>query len=315
MSYDIEWINKRIHEDPKGFIEDCDLHFANRISIAADAICKNLDKSPIVLMAGPSGSGKTTTAQKLVQELEKRGIKSHSISMDNYFNTIDPRTMPRTPEGEMDFESPLCLDMDLLSEHFSILSEGGEIRIPYYMFARQKRSASRFFRMRLEKNEIAIFEGIHALNDSITEPHPEAFPLYISVASDILLNGEILFKREWIRLVRRVVRDSKFRGSSAKFTLELWGNIMRGEENYIVPYMHKARATIDSSLPYELPIMESFAMPLFRDIPEDALRMEELQKILPAFDYVDELDAELGDSLLADDSLLREFIGGGIYKY
>ena len=123
-----------------------------------------MDKSPIVLLSGPSGSGKTTTALKLEEELERRGINSHTISMDNYFKTLNRSTAPRTPEGDVDYESPLLLDMELLDETFTKLSRGEWVIVPKFEFARQMRNDSQGSTLKLEKNEIAIFEGIHAVS-------------------------------------------------------------------------------------------------------------------------------------------------------
>ena len=130
MAYQLQEINKRVRSDAAEFMAECDGQYADRVSLAADKILANLDRSPIVLLSGPSGSGKTTTALKIAEELRRRGINSRAVAMDNYFLTVNPKTAPRTPEGDIDFESPLCLDMELLSRHFTDLREGREILIP-----------------------------------------------------------------------------------------------------------------------------------------------------------------------------------------
>ena len=192
MSYQLQEINRRIDQDVKGFLEACDAQYANKVSQAADTILNNLSTSPIVLLSGPSGSGKTTTALKIEEELEKRGVLSHTISMDNYFKTLNPKTVPRTKDGSIDFESPLCMDMDLLNDHFAKLSRGETIIVPRFEFARQMRNDRLGEPLRLKKNEVAIFEGIHALNDMITNAHPEAFKLYISARSDVLFGDRVV---------------------------------------------------------------------------------------------------------------------------
>lgn len=311
-SYKLSGINNSIREDPKGFVERCDARFNEKVLAAADKICEHIETSPIVLLSGPSGSGKTTTAKKIENVLDNRGYRCHSISMDDYFLNVDPKTAPRTPEGEMDFESPLCLDMDLLNEHFDMLSDGREIHIPHYVFSRQKRSTTRFTPLKLGEKDIAIFEGIHALNNDITDKHPEALKLYVSARSDIIgSDGRVVFKGTWMRLVRRAVRDNNFRGADALFTLGLWANVRRGEKLYISPYKNKADIIFDSSLPYEVSVMKEHAKSLFSSIPEGADRFEELSSILPAFDSFEDLDS----SYVAPDSLLREFIGGSAYSY
>ena len=165
MAYQLQEINRSIRTDVAGFLAECDQSYAQRVSLAADRILGNLDKSPIVLLSGPSGSGKTTTAMKIAEELRRRGVNSHAVAMDNYFKDVDPKTAPRTPEGELDYESPLCLDMDLLDRHFAALSRREPVLIPRFEFARQMRNDSLGTPLKLEKNEIVIFEGIHALND------------------------------------------------------------------------------------------------------------------------------------------------------
>ena len=308
---DLVEVNRRIKEDPMGLIEDSEQSYSRQISEAADRITANMSKSPVVLLAGPSGSGKTTSAFRLEAELERRGITTHSVSLDNYFKTVDPRTAPRTPEGDIDYESPLCLDMEMLSEHFGMLARGEEIRIPRYVFARQMRDPSRSQPLHLNENEIVIFEGIHALNSDLTSPHPEAFRLYVTASSGYWVEGERVLTRQQLRLMRRVVRDNNFRGADAAYTLEMWSNVIRGEQLYIDPYKMDADDWINSTLPYEVAVMKPYACRLFSTLLRADFENEQLQSIAPSLDLFDELDA----GLTPDYSLLREFIGGGIYNY
>ncbi len=185
MAFDLKEINFRTVADPKGFIEECDDVYASRVKDAAEKIIENSRISPIVLMSGPSGSGKTTTARKISEELERRGVHAYYVGMDDYFKSVDPATAPRTPEGDIDLESPLCLDMELLNEHFTMLAAGERIYIPKYEFSRQMRVLEPSKSIKLKKDEIVVFEGIHALNDIITEQHPNAFKLYISARSNV----------------------------------------------------------------------------------------------------------------------------------
>ena len=139
MAWQLDDINFRTVSDPKGFVEEGDAQYKARVELAAEKIIENKKNSPIVLLSGPSGSGKTTTAMKVSEALERRGVRSHYVGMDDYFNTVTPETTPRTPEGDYDLESPLCLDMDLLNEHFTRLARGERIHVPKYEFARQMR--------------------------------------------------------------------------------------------------------------------------------------------------------------------------------
>ena len=310
MAYQLKDLNYRTVSDPRGMIEEADANYAALVREAAQKIAENRKNSPIVLLSGPSGSGKTTTAMKIAEALEELGIGSHYVGMDDYFHTIDPATTPRTPEGEYDLESPLCLDMELMNLHFTLLSEGRRIYVPKYEFARHMRVQEPSKSIKLKKDEIVIFEGIHALNDMITDRHPEAFKLYISAKSDVIFGGRTVFKCTWFRLVRRMVRDFNFRGSSPDETMSMWANVRRGEKLYISRFKEKADFQFDTTLPYELPVFNTTATALFQSVPEGIERFDELRSVLPALQLFGHID----ESLVSDDSLLREFIGGGIYE-
>ena len=315
MSYQLQDINEAIRQDLEGFIEDCDLAYQTKVSNAADAIIANMEHSQIVLLSGPSGSGKTTTALKIEEELRRRGILSHTISMDNYFRTLTEETAPRNEAGEVDFESPNYMDMALLLEHFAMLEEGGEIIVPKFEFTRQMRNEALGYPLRLAKNEVAIFEGIHALNDDIAGRHDGATGIYISARSDILEEEELRFKGTWMRLTRRAVRDHQFRGTGVGETLRMWSNVRRGEKLYISPFKERAKITIDSSFPYEVSVMKNFATPLLEavleEVPEGNPRRDELLHLINAFSSFEPIDPRY----IHADALIREFIGGGSYHY
>lgn len=311
MAYRLSDINFRTVSDPKAFVEEGDAQYSAKVEKAADLIIKNHKASPIVLLSGPSGSGKTTTSMKIAEALERKGIGTHYVGMDDYFKTVDPATAPRTPEGELDFESPLCLDTELLNRHFSALARGERIFVPRYEFARRMRTIEPSKSLKLGKDEVVIFEGIHALNDMITEQHPDAFKLYISARSDVEFNGQIIFKRTWFRLVRRMVRDYNFRATDPDETMRRWADVRRGELANISPYKNKANYQFDSSFSYELPVFNATATKLFSEVPEGIERYDELRRVLPALQLFGHID----ESLVAPDSMIREFIGGGIYEY
>lgn len=310
MSYSLNDLNYKTVTNPKGMIEEADAEYDSRVRTAAEMIAENRGKSPIVLLSGPSGSGKTTTSMKVAEALNALGIGTHYVAMDDYFNTVDPATVPRTPDGEMDLESPLCLDMELLNRHFDQLARGERIYVPKYEFSRRMRIQEPSKSIRLGKDEVVIFEGIHALNDMVTDRHPDAFKLYISARSDVTFNGKVVFKRTWFRLVRRSVRDSLFRGTDPAETMAMWANVRRGEKLYISPYKDKANYQFDTSFTYELPVMNHIATELFRSVPEGIERFDELRDVLPALQLFGDIDS----SLVADNAMIREFIGGGIYE-
>ena len=314
MAYQLSEILERTRRDPAEFLAECDAVYQQRLETAADAIASRLEASPVVLLSGPSGSGKTTTAMKLEQALERRGINSHTVSMDNYFKSMDRASAPRTPEGDIDYESPLLLDMDLLDDTFTRLSRGEEIIVPKFEFARQMRNPVKGRPLRLGKNEIAIFEGIHALNDDIAGRHPEATGLYISARSDIVDGEQVVFKGTWMRIVRRTVRDLNFRGTDMVSTFAMWHNVRRGEKSYISPFKHRASIILDSSLRYEVSVFANYAQPLAQAVAalaQDNPRKKELEQMVTAFQRFTPISPELVDK----DSLIREFIGGGSYKY
>ena len=332
MAYSLKHINELAKNDPKAFVEGTEAEFQRKLELAAKRIAGNRDRShiillsgpsgsgktilsnrqekPVVALTGPSGSGKTTTAMKIEKLLDESGVETHTISMDNYFNTIDPETAPRNREGAIDYESPFCLDIDLLNRHFAMLDRGETIHIPKYEFARQMRSDILSQPLRLGKDELAIFEGIHALNDVIIGKNPQAFKLYIAARSNVVdEDGTVVFYHHWLRLCRRIVRDYKFRGSDAEFTLKLWPNVRRGEKLYISPYKENADLKFDSSLATEVCVMKPYVVPLLQELPRG--QYPDADAILAAYDKIEALD----ESLIPADSLIREFIGGGSFSY
>lgn len=308
MPYCLKTINEAIRSDPKAFAEECDAAFAEKVQNAASRIANHRGESHIILLSGPSGSGKTTTALKIEEALDHMGIQTHTVSMDNYFNTIDPETAPRNREGAIDYESPFCLDVDLLNRHFSMLDRGETIHVPKYEFARQMRSDILSQPMHLGPDELAIFEGIHALNDIIVGKNPHAFKLYISARSNLVdEEGNVIFQHAWLRLCRRIVRDYKFRGSDAAFTLKMWPNVQRGEQLYISPYKENAHIMFDSSLAFEFAVLKPFVVPLLDALP--AGKYPVVNDILRGFEQIEAMD----ESCVAPRSLAREFIGGSPY--
>ena len=308
MAYSLKQLNEGIRSDPQAFVDECDAAFHKKVETAAQKIAGHRAESRIILLSGPSGSGKTTTALKIEEQLEKMGIETHTVSMDNYFNTIDPETAPRNREGAIDYESPFCLDVDLLNRHFAMLDRGETIHVPKYEFARQMRSDILSQPMRLGPDELAIFEGIHALNDIIVGKNPRAFKLYIAARSSLRdEDGSVVFDHAWLRLCRRIVRDYQFRGSDAAFTLKMWSNVRRGEKLCISPYKENANLMFDSSLAFEFAVLKPLAVPLLEAVGPGKYPV--VDDMLAAFDRIEAMD----EASVAPDSLAREFIGGSTY--
>jgi len=183
--------------------------------------------------------------------------------------------------------------------------------IPHFNFEVQARDLTKSIPLRLARDEIVIFEGIHALNDILTDEDPGAFKLYISARADIRRDGEMHFKRTWTRILRRVVRDELFRGTGVMETLKMWAIVRDGEKKYISPFKYKADLLFDSSLEYEVPVMKRHALKAFSEIPDGIARGAELRALLPVLLEFEEIEPEV----VPPDSILREFIGGGIYDH
>ena len=282
--------------------------FAKKVETAARKIAEHRSVSHVILLSGPSGSGKTTTALKIEEQLEKMGIVTHTVSMDNYFNTVDPETAPRSRDGSIDYESPFCLDIELLNRHFSMLDRGETIHVPKYEFSRQMRSDILSQPMHLGADDLAIFEGIHALNDIIVGKNPRAFKLYIAARSSLADDdGRVVFQHAWLRLCRRIVRDHQFRGSDTDFTLKMWPGVRRGEKLYISPYKENADLMFDSSLAFEFSVLKPLVVPLLEKLP--AGKYGVVSEMLESFRAIEPLDVRY----VAPDSLAREFIGGSTY--
>jgi uridine kinase len=310
MAFSLKEINEAVRSDPAAFVAECEANHAQKIQDAAQRIADHRSESHIILLSGPSGSGKTTTAMKIEEHLEKAGIVTHTVSMDNYFNTVDPDTAPRNREGAIDYESPFCLDIDLLNRHFSMLDRGQTIHVPKYEFSRQMRSDILSQPLHLGTDELAIFEGIHALNDVIIGKNPKAFKLYIAARSNVVdEDGTVVFQHAWLRLCRRIVRDYKFRGSDADFTMKLWPNVCRGEKLYISPYKENADLMFDSSLACEFAVLKPYVLPLLTKLPRGVY--PEADSILTAYSRIEALD----ERYIPADSLIREFIGGSAFSY
>ena len=313
MVYRLEDINRRVLEDPERFVQECDTAYEKNVLRAAEAIVANIERSRIVLLSGPSGSGKTTTAKNIELALKKFGIVTHTISLDNYYKDVDPEKTPRNADGIYDFESPELLDTELLVQQFLDLDQGKEISIPKFEFKNQKRNPDRAVPLHLNDNEIAIFEGIHALNDRLTA-HGEgrlAEKIYISARSNIEKDGKVVFKGTWKRIIRRAIRDRKYRDASAQETFMMWDNVRRGEKKYISPFKHTADIMFNTALPYEVPALKRFAKDLFDDIAPETPRYNEIRQLEKALELFEDLD----EKYIPRTSLLREFIGGGIHSY
>ncbi len=304
-TYDIDEILRDLEEDPAGDIIRWEKTYRDQVLKVAEFVAENKSKSPVVLLAGPSASSKTTTAGRIRDRLADMGISAHLLSMDNYFIDRDTANYPTLPDGSPDLESPDCLDMALLDEHFSTLEQGEDIYVPEYDFFTKKRLPGPGTLLDAEKGHVFIFEGIHALNERFSASHPDAARIYVSPEISFTRNGEIFCSPVQLRLMRRMVRDHQFRDATAEYSLSLWGNVIASEARNIVPYQATANYSISTALPYEIGVLKRFVTPLIEKLPRN----------VPCRDQVDGIRRLLKDvpklnpALVPDDSILREFIG------
>lgn len=296
----------RLREDPGAEIAQCEAHYFSQLEAAAEAVLLNRTESPVVLLAGPSASSKTTSGQRLKELLMAKSVPAHLISMDNYYVSWDTEDFPMTEDGQRDLESPLCLDIPLLNQHFSQLCDGKSIEVPIYDFPSHNRLENRSLHMDPSQGDVFIFEGIHALNPLFTEQHPEACRVYVAPESGFSRDGKLICSPGALRLMRRLVRDYQFRGATAEYSLQLWGNVRASEKIYIEPYRESAHAAVDTTLGYELSVLRPYILPLIQDLSQDVASREAVEEALTALKEV----TPLGQELVPETSILREFIGG-----
>lgn len=280
-----------------------------KIARIADQIAARHDVK-LVLLAGPSSSGKTTTCKRLSIQLLTCGLKPLQISLDDYF--IDRAKTPLDANGEYDYESIHALNIDLINEQFNALFKGEEIELPRYNFQAGKSEKSGK-RLKLGPNDIVVVEGIHALNPELTAQIPEQqkFRVYVSALTTILLDEHNYIPTTDNRLLRRIIRDYKYRGVSAQESIHRWPSVRAGEERWIFPYQENADAMFNSAMLYELAVIKQQAEPLLEQVPENCEEYAEAHRLLKFLRYFHAISYRQ----LAPTSLLREFLGGSSFKY
>ena len=280
-----------------------------KIANIADDIAKRKNVK-MVLIAGPSSSGKTTFAQRLGIQLRLNGIKPVTISVDNYF--VERSDTPKDENGEYDFESIEAIDLKLFNEHLVKLLNGEEIEMPRFDFHEGTKKYKGDM-LKLNSDEILVIEGIHCLNDKLTSQisKDEKYKVYISALTVLNMDRYNRISTTDTRLVRRIVRDYQFRGYSAKHTLDTWVSVNRGEEKNIFPYQEDANKIFNTSLIYELSALKDIAKPLLEEITQDEKEYAEAQRLLNILKYFESIPNEE----VPTNSLLKEFLGGGNFKY
>ncbi len=264
----------------------------------------------VVLIAGPSSSGKTTFCKRLSIQLVTCGIKPIQISLDDYF--VDRHLTPKDENGEYDYESVHALNIPLLNEQLQQLFEGKNIELPKYNFQTGKSEKSGK-RLQLDNNQVLVLEGIHALNPELTAqiPQEQKFHIYISALTTILLDDHNYIRTTDNRLLRRIIRDYKYRGVNAQETIHRWPSVRAGENKWIFPYQENADVMFNTAMLFELAVIKQQAEPLLDLVPENCPEYAEAYRLRTFLDYIQPIP----NRALPPTSLLREFLGGSSFKY
>ena len=264
----------------------------------------------MVLIAGPSSSGKTTTCKRLSIQLVTNAIRPIGISLDDFF--LDREKTPKDETGDYDFESLYALDIHLLNQTMKALFAGEEVELPKYNFQAGKSEKSGR-KLRLHDNEVLVVEGIHALNPELTAQIPEEqkFRVYASALTTILLDSHNYIPTTDNRLLRRIIRDYKYRGVSAQETIRRWPSVRAGENKWIFPYQENADMMINTAMLFELAVIKTQAEPLLEQVPENVPEYSEAYRLLKFLKYIKPIQ----DKQLPPTSLLREFLGGSSFHY
>jgi len=278
-----------------------------KIANIADMIANDRDKR-IVLIAGPSSSGKTTFAQRLGIQLRVNGIEAVTLSMDNYF--VNREHTPRDENGNYDFECIEAIDIELFNQQLTALLNGEEVELPTFDFT----DGTRHFngeKAQLKENQILVVEGIHGLNEKLTEsiPRTKKFKIYISALTALNIDDYNRISTTDSRILRRMLRDSKYRSHSATATLKMWPSVRNGEQKYIFPYQEDADVMFNSSLIYEIAILKTYVEPLLASVDRNEPEFSEAKRLYEFLGYF--LPIEKDD--IPINSIIREFIGGGCF--
>lgn len=275
-----------------------------KIAKIADKICEDEDIH-LILIAGPSSSGKTTFSRRLAVQLKVNGKRPVTISVDDYF--VDREKTPLNEDGTYDFESIDAIDLESLNEDLVKLIEGNEVELPKFNFTTGKREKSGKT-IKVDKDHPIIVEGIHSLNPKMTNHIPEKnkYKIYISALTQLNIDAHNRIPTTDTRLIRRIVRDIKYRGNDALRTLEMWSGVRKGEEKYIFPFQEEADILFDSALVYELAVLKKHISPILKEIDNTSIYYGEAKKLLKFLNYFKEIEDE---SNIPPNSILREFVG------
>lgn len=304
-------LNAKVRNNKANFlIQVAEALHEKKYSFIADSIYKRKDELKMVLIAGPSSSGKTTSCRRLGVQLSVMGFDVQQLSLDDYF--VDREKTPRSANGDYDFEALEALDIPKLNEDLMALSQGKEVKIPRFDFKTGKRTYTGESLI-MKENSILIVEGIHALNPKLTELIPEQwkYRVYVSAMTQIAIDNQNIIRSSDNRLIRRMVRDYKFRGYSAYDTLKRWQSVREGEQKHIFPYQENADVMFNSALMYELGILKHHAEPILKEVPQNTPEYAEAHRLLEMLSLFDSIP----EKYIPPTSIMREFLGESSFDY
>lgn len=300
----LEYINKKVLDNPQDFIEECEERYQEIINSIVEKI--NSEKGrEIVMLAGPSSAGKTTTARRIKESLEKSGVKTYVLSLDDFYLNRDD--IPYLPDGSQDYETVYALDLECLEKELNALLRGERVKSPIYDFTTGRRSENLFNEIVLGKEDVVIIEGLHALNPIITDKvQGNVLKVYINVSSRIYdKDGNTILNKRNLRFIRRMVRDYKYRDSTVENTCRLWKNVTRGEDEYLFPYRDNADIKANTIHFYEPCVLKHQALKMIGDSTVSDKYREHILTLVNALKQFNDID----EKFVPENSLLREFLG------
>lgn len=297
-------INERVKRDPAGMVTEECARYLDNVRRVTEHMISHISGRCLVLLSGPSSAGKTTTANNLKRELEAHGRQASIISLDDFYR--GKGLAPRLPDGSFDYEAIEALDLPRLQTCMKELLTDGVTLLPRFDFNTREPEPQKY-ELRIADNSVVIFEGIHALNPMLEDhlPGDNVFKIFINVMSRVYDGEDTLLTRRDLRLCRRMLRDYQFRNSSIENTLDMWRQVVRGENLYMFPYVDMANAVFDTTHAFESAMLAPRLLPLLRAVPKDSPYADTIDHLIEALSKFTPLSAEV----LPTDALLREFVG------
>lgn len=306
MNIEVNRINSGIAENPAEYVKLTNEAYFYQLRKIAENIAENSTERPVILLSGASGSGKTTTALMIAKILGEMGYPTHTLSMDNYFKSLNDEERELSAHGKMDLESPDRIDKELLNSQIEAINDCRAVDVPRYDFADSRRDGVKLT-LKRQPGELVIFEGIHALNpDVITVPDRRLCKLYVSVRTRITC-GNIVLHPSKVRLMRRMIRDRNFRKRALRETMNMFQSVESGENKYIMPYKYRSDFDIDTFMAYEMNVYRDSLLAELKEMAD----IPELADVTEVMEALTSLDC----GFVSKDSLVREFIGEGEFNY